>query len=228
VARILIVEDEAPLAASLATGLRDELHAVDLAADGEDGLWAARGGEYELVVLDLMLPRLPGLEVCRRLRAAGQLVPILVLTARDTTQDVVAGLDAGANDDLTKPFAFEELLARVRALLRVRTQTLAARLVVGPLELDAAARRVLLEGREVDLTAKEYQLLEVLVRRQGTILGKGQLADALWERDGEPDSNAIEVHVASLRRKLDRGRRHELIHTVRGFGYVVRALAAST
>ncbi len=221
-ARILIVEDEPQLASALRRGLQDEQHAVDVALDGEEGLWAAEGGEYELVVLDLMLPGVSGMEICRRLRAGGFDLPILMLTARDTTEDVVAGLDAGADDYLTKPFAFEELLARVRMLLRRSTGSKGALLQVGPLEVDTTAHRVWRDHEEIALTAKEYQLLEVLVRKTGSVLSKGQLTDALWERDTEPDSNAVEVYIASLRRKIDRDRSPKLIHTVRGMGYVVR------
>jgi len=221
-ARILIVEDEPSLASALQKGLQDERHAVDVEHDGEDGLWAAEGGEYELLILDLMLPGLPGMEICRRLRAGGHDLPILMLTARDTTEDIVAGLDAGADDYLTKPFPFEVLLARVRSLLRRSTPATSARVELGPLALDAAQHRVWRDGEELTLTAKEFQLLEVLVRHQGTVMTRGQLTDALWERDTEPDSNALEVYVAGLRRKIDRGRTPALIQTVRGVGYVVR------
>ena len=221
-ARILIIEDEPALADALYTGLCDEHHVVDVAHDGREGLLAAESGEHDLLLLDLMLPGLPGLEVCRRLRAAGSTVPILVLTARDAIDDVVRGLDVGADDYLTKPFAFEELLARVRALIRRQTTALSARTRVGPLELDLVDHRVWRDEEEIALTAREFQLLELLVRRQGAILSKERITESLWNVEEEPESNAVEVHIARLRGKLDRGRTPRLIHTVRGLGYVVR------
>lgn len=220
--RLLLVEDEPALARALAQGLRDERYAVDVFDNGEDGLWAAQGGEHELLVLDLQLPRLSGLELCRRLRTGGSRLPILMLTARDTTADIVAGLDAGANDYLVKPFQFAELLARLRALLRVGTPALDAQLAAADLRLDARAHRVWRGGTEVTLTTKELQLLEFLLRHKGRVVARQQLIDALWEHDDDPSSNALEVHVASLRRKIDRGAGQPLLHTIRGAGYVLR------
>lgn len=223
--RILVVEDEAVIADALQRGLEDELYAVDVASNGEDGLHAARSGAYDLVVLDLLLPGLPGLEVCRRLRARGTTTPVLMLTAKDATRDVVAGLDAGANDYLTKPFAFEELLARVRALLRSSSRSLAAVVRLGPLTVDTTAHRASLGERLLDLTAKEQQLLEYLAVHRGEIVSKDRLAQALWPHDCEPDSNALEVHVATLRRKLAGPENASgLLRTVRGAGYVLGAV----
>lgn len=220
--RILIVEDETALAEALARGLREERYVVDVCRDGEEGLWAAVGDEYDLVLLDLMLPGLPGLEVCRRVREAGLQVPILILTARDGTGDVVAGLDAGADDYLRKPFAFEELLARIRALLRSRATARSTRLKIADLEIDLAARSVRRGGSEVSLTAKEFQILECLALHEGGVVSKDRLAETAWARDELPDSNVIEVYIANLRRKIDGGREGRLIQTVRGAGYVLR------
>lgn len=220
--RILVVEDEPSLAAALRRGLEDELFVVDVATDGEEALWAARSGAHGVVVLDVLLPKLSGLEVCRRLRREGVGVPILMLTARDATSDVVLGLDAGANDYLVKPFAFEELLARVRALARTKAVARASVVEIDDLRVDTAARRVFRGDAEIELTAKEYQLLEHLALHEGAVASKERLAEALWADECGPDSNAIEVYVANLRRKIDRGRARPLLHTMRGAGYSLR------
>ncbi len=220
-ARILIVEDEPQLARALASGLAAASHTVDVVSDGEAGLAAAANGRAEVVLLDVLLPRLSGLDVCRRLRAAGSRVPVLMLTARDATEDVVAGLDAGANDYLTKPFAFAELLARIRALLRSDSSARTAELSLADLVLDTAAYTVKRGGAALALTQKEFQLLATLVQHQGNVVPRQRLIDSLWHGDSSPDSNALEVHVATLRKKLD-GLGPRLLHTVRGFGYVMR------
>ncbi len=212
-ARILLVEDEAALAEALALGLRDEGHVVQVEHDGQEGLFAASERTYDLLIVDRMLPRFSGDDICRRLRVDGSLVPILMLTARDAPRDVVSGLDAGADDYVTKPFAFDELAARVRALLRRTSGGATGRFTLGSLELDPAAHRAWWGGREVALTAKEFLLVEALARRRGRVLSKAQLARAAW--DDEPEDNVIEVHLSHLRRKLA----PEVIRTVRGVGY---------
>lgn len=223
--RILVIEDEPALCRALAQGLAEQHYVVDTANDGETGLWAARGGEHELVVLDLQLPKLGGLELCRRLRAEGCRTPILMLTARDSTADVVTGLDAGANDYLVKPFEFQELLARMRALLRIGTQATSVELHAADLRLDVASHRAWRDGQALLLTTKELQLLEMLMRHKERVLTRQRLRDALWDHDSDPESNALEVHIAGLRRKIDRDRDAPLLQTVRGVGYVLRVPA---
>jgi DNA-binding response OmpR family regulator len=220
--RILVVEDEPAIARALKRGLADEQYVVDVVQDGNEALWTAEGGEHDLVVLDLMLPGLPGMEVCRRLRAKRIGVPILMLTARDTVQDIVAGLDAGANDYLTKPFEFREFLARVRALLRTRASADSAVIAVADLTVDTASKTVARAGREIVLTSKEYQLLEYLARHRGSIIPPERILTSLYESDGEPESNVVRVYMANLRRKIDDPHPKKLLHTLRGFGYVLR------
>jgi DNA-binding response OmpR family regulator len=214
-ARILVVEDEPALARSLRMGLEDELHVVRVEHDGQEALFRALTGEFDLIVLDRMLPRFSGDDICRRLRLDGVVVPILMLTARDATSDVVAGLDAGADDYLTKPFSFEVLLARVRALLRRTVGQSSDERIVGPLRIDASRHLVWWHDREVVLTAKEFQILDALAARPGRVFSKAQLARAAWE--GDPQDNVIEVHISHLRRKLA----PDVIRTVRGVGYVL-------
>ncbi|MCE9637077.1 MAG: response regulator transcription factor [Planctomycetes bacterium] len=221
-ARILIVEDEPELAQALRVAFTDELHAVDVASDGAEGLWAARTGEYDLLILDRMLPAMSGLDVCRELRRSGATLPILMLTARDAPADVIEGLDAGADDYVAKPFRVGVLLARVRAQLRSRAATGASRIEIADLVVDVAAHSVSRGGVAVSLTARECALLEHLAVHRNRIVSKTRLLEAVWERDCDPDSNVVEVYIAALRRKIDRGRGVPLLHTVRGAGYVLR------
>jgi len=219
--RVLVVEDEPCLARSLRVGLSDEDYVVDVAFDGEEALWFLASGHHDLVVLDLRLPKLSGLEVCRRLRAKGAGVPVLMLTACDNTADVVAGLDAGGDDYLTKPFALAELLARLRALLRRGARTEAAVLRLGDLEIDLAARVARHAGLALPLTNMEYRLLEFLMLHRGSVQNRDRIAAALWREATGPDSNVLEVLVSGLRRKLKATSVCHLLQTRRGMGYVL-------
>jgi two-component system response regulator PhoP len=217
--RILIVEDEQSLRESLATQLLAAGYNVDTAADGEEGLHLGREYPIDLAVIDLGLPKLPGLEVIKRLRKANRSFPILILTARDQWQDKVEGLQSGADDYVAKPFHFPELLARVQALLRRSGGWAQSVLNGGPVSLDTRTQRVWVNGREVDLTTFEYRVLEFLMHRAGEVVSKGELTDRLYAQDFERDSNTIEVFIGRLRRKLDPEDVHHPIETLRGRGY---------
>jgi DNA-binding response OmpR family regulator len=215
---VLIVEDEDRIAAFVERGLRAEGFAVQRAADGTTGYALACRDEVDLVILDLMLPELSGEQVLKRLRAERPDVPVIVLTAKDAVEDRVRNLNAGADDYVTKPFSFAELLARVHARLRSRDQASATTLQVGEVELDVRSRTARLDGREVSLTAREFALLETFLRHPGQVLSQVQLMDRVWGYDFEPGSNVVEVYVGYLRRKL----RADVIETVRGAGYRFR------
>jgi len=217
--RVLVIEDEPAIAGQVAAGLEAAGFRVDLTGRGEEGLFLAAEYPFDAAVVDIGLPDLSGLEVVRRLRGAGSLLPILILTARGRWQDKVEGLEAGADDYLVKPFRMEELLARLRALLRRAAASARSELEVGPLRLDTAAQTASLPGRTLDLTAFEYRLLEYLVRHRGEVVSKSRLADYLYPHDEERDSNVIEVLVGRLRRKIDPDGSWRPIETLRGRGY---------
>jgi two-component system copper resistance phosphate regulon response regulator CusR len=217
--RILVVEDEPVAAAVLAKGLREHAYAVDIAADGALALEHVAINDYDLIILDVLLPRVNGLDLCRRLRADRVAVPILMLTARGGPDQRVEGLDSGADDYLPKPYHFPELLARVRALLRRGPALASSVLSFEDLTVDTRARRVERAGRAVPLTTKEYALLEYLVRRQGDVVGRSDIAEHVWDDSFDPMSNLIEVYIQRLRRKIDDGHPVKLIHTRRGAGY---------
>jgi DNA-binding response OmpR family regulator len=225
--RILLVEDEPDAARVLAKGLRERAYAVDVVADGETACFQAEVADYDAIVLDILLPRRDGLSVCRELRQHGASVPILMLTARDSVEARIEGLDSGADDYLTKPFDFGELLARLRALIRRGTRPpLPERLHIADLELDTRSHRVAKAGREVALTAREYALLEYLARRVGQVVGRAEIAEHVWDENYEPFSNVIEVYVRRLRTKLDAPGESSLIRTRRGEGYELAASRA--
>jgi DNA-binding response OmpR family regulator len=219
--RILLVEDEPSAAQMLAKGLREQCYAVDVATDGEAAVYHAGINDYDLIILDVMLPLKDGLEVCRELRAEGLNFPILMLTARDAPPDRVAGLDMGADDYLTKPFDFHELLARLRALLRRGPALRPETVEIADLSIDMRARRVRRSGRQIELTAKEYALLEYMARRAGEVVTRAEIAEHVWEENFDPFSNLIEVYVQRLRRKIDEGHAPKLLRTRRGEGYVL-------
>lgn len=221
--RLLVVEDEPVAAAVLSRGLREHAYAVDVVADGRSALEQLATTDYDLLLLDVLLPGMSGLEVCHRARAAGLTLPILMLTARGGPDERVEGLDAGADDYLPKPYHFPELLARVRALLRRGPVLAPSRLAVADLVVDTRARRVERAGRPVTLTTKEYALLEYLVSRQGEVVGRADIAEHVWDDSFDPMSNLIEVYIQRLRRKIDDGQGQKLIHTRRGAGYVLGA-----
>ena len=220
--RILVVEDEPKMATLVARGLREEGHAADIASRGEDALWMANAAPYDAIVLDVMLPGLDGFATCRQLRKQGVWAPVLMLTARDAVGDRVGGLDAGADDYLLKPFSFAELLARLRALGRRAPGERPTLLEAGDLRLDPAARRAWRGPTELELSTKEFALLELLLRRRGEALSRGQLLEGAWELGFESRSNLVDVYVRYLRDKIDRPFGRRSIETVRGIGYRLR------
>jgi two-component system OmpR family response regulator len=223
VVRVLVVEDEVKMASLLRRGLREEGHAADVATTADDALWMAGAVGYDAIVLDVMLPGADGFEVCRRLRERGVWAPVLMLTARDAVEDRVAGLDAGADDYLPKPFSFAELLARLRALARRRPAERPAVLEIGDLRLDPATRQVWRGHREIELSMKEFALLETFMGRPGQVLSRDLLLEHAWDYGYEHRSNVVDVYVRYLREKIDRPFGRESLETVRGAGYRLRA-----
>ncbi len=217
--RVLIVEDEPKMALFLKQGLEEQRYAVDTAADGEAGLHWAINFPYDLIILDVMLPKIDGLELCRQLRDRHVTAPILMLTARDTIDDRVQGLDSGANDYLVKPFAFRELLARMRALLRRETSHNSATLSLGELALNTVTHQALRGDKHIELTAKEYELLEFMMLHPNHVLSRTVIAEHIWNYDYSPESNVVDVYIRYLRRKIDDGHEDKYIQTIRGSGY---------
>jgi two-component system copper resistance phosphate regulon response regulator CusR len=223
--RLLLAEDDAQLGKTLLKGLRQESYAVDIVADGENAVYQALINEYDVIILDVMMPRRDGFSVCREIRRNGTTTPVLMLTARDTVADKITGLDAGGDDYLTKPFEFAELLARLRALLRRRTaDLLSAEVKVGNLRVNMASHSVDRAGRSIVLTTKEFALLAFLARNEGHVVSRAAICAHVWDDNHDPYSNAIEVYVNRLRRKIDSVSDTPLIHTRRGAGYMLAEL----
>lgn len=220
--RILVIEDEAKMAAFIKRGLEEEGAAVDISSDGEDGLFRAKTGSYDLIILDITLPLVDGLEVCRNLRQDRIATPVLLLTARDSVEMKVRGLDSGADDYLTKPFAFAELLARIRALRRRDRNEVKLQLQIGDLVLDPLTRKVTRDNQPIQLTSKEFALLECFMRHPDQVLSRTVLSEKVWDETFDAFTNVIDVYVNYLRNKIDRNFATKLIHTVRGAGYVLR------
>lgn len=225
--RILVVEDDRKVAGFIEMGLREEGYAVDVAADGDEATVLGHVNDYDAILLDLMLPKKNGIQVASELRREGRNTPILMLTARDATEDVVRGLDAGADDYLTKPFKFDELLARLRALLRRGGAARMERLAYGPLELDRLKHQARMDGDALDLTPREFQLLEHFMLHPEEVVRRTELLEKVWDMHFDPESNVVDVHVGNLRRKLRRNGSGELIVTVRGVGFCLKAGAAA-
>ena len=218
--RLLLVEDEPRIAHFVAKGLREESYAVDVVSNGKEALYQTEINDYDVVILDVMIPGLDGFATCKAIRAKGKRIPILMLTARDGVQDRITGLDAGADDYLTKPFEFGELLARLRALLRRPSELRSPQIVVDDVVLDTASQTVKRGNRVISLTAKEYALLEFLARNAGRVVGRAEIAEHVWDETFDPFSNLIEVYVNRLRRKIDEGAAKPLLQTRRGSGYL--------
>ena len=219
--RLLLAEDDPGIARFIAKGLREQAYALDVVASGEEALYLTAINTYDLIILDVMIPAPDGFAVCRELRKSGQRIPILMLTARDAVEDRITGLDSGADDYLTKPFEFRELLARLRALLRRTGRLQPAELVVADLIVDTAGQNVSRAGRKIPMTAKEYALLEFLARNAGRVVGRAEIAEHVWDEHFDPFSNLIEVYVNRLRRKIDAAGDTPLLHTKRGAGYML-------
>ena len=219
--RVLLVEDDHRIASFVAKGLRENSYAVDVATDGEDGLYQTEINDYDLIILDVNLPKKDGFEVCRALREAGKRTPILMLTARDAVDDRISGLDYGADDYLTKPFEFRELLARLRALSRRQSEIRPPKMVIADLEIDTVSQRAWRDGKEIELTAKEYALLEFLSVNNGRVVGREEISTHVWDDNFDAFSNLIEVYIKRLRTKMDEGFPIQLIRTRRGAGYIL-------
>ena len=222
--RVLVVEDYPPIRDAVAESLRESGYAVDVSSDGQDGLWAAKTTNYDCIVLDWMLPKLSGLEVLRQLRDDRHNSPVLMLTAKDTTEDRIAGLDSGADDYLVKPFSLAELSARVRALIRRHYITKNPTLIVGDLEIDTTSKRVQRTGQLIELSAREYMLLEYLAVRGGQVVSRTDIWNHLYDMCDQSSSNVVDVYIGYLRRKLEASGGSRLIHTRRGLGYVLEVL----
>lgn len=221
--RILLIEDDKHIVGFLKRGLEEEGYVVEVAYDGEEGLDLAEDGEFDLIILDILLPRVDGFTVCQRLRASGNTTPILMLTAKDSVEDRVQGLDLGADDYLVKPFAFEELLARIRALTRRHRNAEGAVLKVGDLTINLLTREVRRGDRVIELTAREFELLKFLAHHPGRVFTRAQLLERVWGYDFEYSSNVVDVYIRYLREKIDKPFDRKLIHTVRGVGYKLQA-----
>lgn len=219
--RILVVEDDSRISAFVVKGLRENSYAVDIASDGDEATYMASINNYDLFILDINLPKKDGFEVCGEIRESGNTKPILMLTARDAIDDRISGLDTGADDYLTKPFEFRELLARLRALLRRQSEIRAPKITVADLEIDTISQNVRRGGKHIDLTSKEYSLIEFLAINRGKVVGREEISEHVWDDTFDPFSNLIEVYIKRLRNKLDDGFTLQLIHTRRGSGYIL-------
>jgi len=220
--RILVIEDEQKVANFIKRGLKEEGYSVDVACDGEEGYLLAKDNEYDVIILDVMLPKMDGITLCKKLRAEKIFTPIIMLTAKDSVKDKVVGLDSGANDYLTKPFSFEELLARIRVLLRKEQTATPTKLQVDDLVLDLLTHKVSRAGKEISLTNKEYALLEYLMRNAGSIVTRTMISEHVWDINFDTFTNVIDVYVNYLRNKIDKGYKKKLIHTIRGRGYIIK------